>query len=70
MAIEQQRADTRAHVTLAQSMTKFVDDGEQQTDRADRRTELAADRTVVTATRTYVARARTGLVMLAGIWGS
>jgi putative membrane protein len=65
MPIEDPRADTKAHVKLAQSATKLEHSAEQQTDSADRRTELAADRTILAAERTYAAWVRTGLGALA-----
>jgi putative membrane protein len=65
MAIEQERAATKAHVKLAQSASQLEHSAAQQTDSADRRTELAADRTVLAAERTYAAWVRTGLAALA-----
>jgi putative membrane protein len=65
MPIEDPRADTKAHVKLAQSATKLEHSAEQQTDSADRRTELAADRTILAAERTYAAWVWTGLGALA-----
>jgi putative membrane protein len=65
MAIEDERATTKAHVSLTQSAGKLEKSAEQQTDSADRRTELAADRTLLAAERTYAAWVRTGLAALA-----
>ena len=66
MSIELPRADTKAHVKLAQSTTTLVHGAEHQPDNANRRAELATDRTVQAAERT-VAWVRTGLATLVGI---